>query len=425
MRLTVITPEIRHQQYACQGCTNCCRELVVHLTDVDRQKIDRDGWKTRLGAEPYVRLHGGYVLNHADDGACVFLTAAGRCRIHEERGASEKPIACQLFPFTLEREGAQVRAGLRFDCPTVARNDGPPLASHRADLERLTVELQDALPALMRDTPAVAALTKDRRVANETIDHLVVTFERLISRRNLSLRARLMAICETVNQLQLARLSKLDEQQITELVTLFGSDLETRAATLPAPPLPKARWLKILRQSAFAHAEYVTFEQAVIMARPSLGYRWAQLKRAFRMAGGKGPIPAMSCGQVDGTFEQLRTLQMANGHDAEIDRLLTRYLQSRMTNRGGFGRAYYGWPMLEGMQASMLAMALVGWFARWSALGAGRSAFELEDVQVALRIVDRAAGRAPELGARTAELRIRYLAGETALASLIDAYALY
>ncbi len=425
MRLAIVVPDIRQQQYSCHGCTNCCRELVVHLTDADRKKIDQAGWAQRLGAEPYVKLHGGYVLNHADDGACVFLTAAGRCRIHEEIGGTEKPIACQLFPFTLEREGPNVRAGLRFDCPTVTRNDGAPLPSHRKDLERLATALHDALPGALRESPEHVALTKDIKISPDTADALVAALDRLIARRSLSLPARLLALCELIGHLQGARLNNLDQTQLSELVTMLAHDLAERSAELSSPPEPKSRWLKMLRQSAFAHAEYATFEQAVITARPSLGYRWAQLKRALRMGNGRGAIPDLSCGAGKGTFEQLRamTADIERDDRAQVDQLMTRYLQARITNRGGFGRAYYSWPMLPGLHATMLAVALVGWFARWSALRAGKSAFGLEDVQAGLQIVDRAAGRAPELGARTAELRIGYLAGEQALASLVSAYS--
>jgi len=425
MRLPVIVPDIWQQQFSCRGCTNCCRELVVHLTDADRKKIDDADWAQRLDVEPYVKLHGGYVLNHADDGACVFLTAAGRCRIHEEIGGTEKPIACQLFPFTLEREASNVRAGLRFDCPTVTRNDGAPLPSHRKDLERLAGALQDALPGALRDAPEHVALTKDIKISQDTADALVVAIDRLIARRSLSLHARLLAICDLIGHLHGARLNNLDQTQLSELVTMLANDLGERGEELPTPPEPKRRWLKMLRQSAFAHAEYATFEQAVITARPSLGYRWTQLKRALRMGNGRGAIPDLSCGAGKGTFEQLRamTVDLDRDEPEQVDQLVTRYLQSRITNRGGFGRAYYSWPLLPGLHATMLAVALVGWFARWSAVRAGKSSFGFDDVQVGLRIVDRAAGRAPELGARTAELRIGYLAGEQALVSLVSAYS--
>jgi len=425
MHLPVIVPDIRQQQYSCHGCTNCCRELVVHLTDADRKKIDQAGWAQRLGVEPYIRMHGGYVLNHAEDGACVFLTAAGRCRIHEEIGGSEKPIACQLFPFTLEREGSGVRAGLRFDCPTVTRNEGAPLPSHRKDLERLATALHDALPGALREAPEHVALTKDLKIAPETADALLAAFDGLIARRSLILQPRLLALCELTGHLQGARLNNLDQTQLSELVAMLATDLADRGDELSTPPPPKSRWLKMLRQSAFAHAEYATFEQAAITARPSLGYRWGQLKRALRMAKGRGTIPNLSCGAGAGTFEQLRAIsaELSEDERAQVDRLITRYLQARITNRGGFGRAYYSWPLLPGLHATMLSVALVGWFSRWSALRAGKSSFGLVDVQAAMRIVDRAAGRAPELGARTAELRIGYLAGEGALGSLIATYA--
>jgi len=69
MELSVIWPDFGGQRFACHGCTNCCRELVVHLTAEDRRKIDRQKWGRTLDEAPYVRLGGGTVLNHGRDGA--------------------------------------------------------------------------------------------------------------------------------------------------------------------------------------------------------------------------------------------------------------------------------------------------------------------------------------------------------------------
>src|SRR5262245_3200248 len=112
--LPVIWPNFKDQRYSCHSCTNCCRDLVVHLTLEDRRKIDAQGYAAKLGAPPYVRLESSYVLNHGPDGACISLQTDGLCRIHAEHGMAAKPLACHVYPFTLERDREGLQAGIRF-----------------------------------------------------------------------------------------------------------------------------------------------------------------------------------------------------------------------------------------------------------------------------------------------------------------------
>src|SRR5262249_26860693 len=71
-------------------------------------------------------------------GACVFLTAANRCRLQERFGADAKPFVCRLFPFILIPAGNHWRVGMRFSCPAAATNSGRPLADSEKDLVRLS-----------------------------------------------------------------------------------------------------------------------------------------------------------------------------------------------------------------------------------------------------------------------------------------------
>ena len=102
---------IRHlpvlQNWDCHVCGTCCKEYQVNLTKEERKRIEAQGWdrdKDLGGFAPFVR-HGPpwarkYFLRRRD-GGCVFLSEAGRCRIHERFGAEAKPLACRLYPFVL------------------------------------------------------------------------------------------------------------------------------------------------------------------------------------------------------------------------------------------------------------------------------------------------------------------------------------
>src|SRR5438552_13351854 len=138
---------VRHlpvlQNWDCHGCTNCCRKFIVHVTDEERRRIAEQGWESEpeLGGVPLFAREGPWWarrhhLTHQPDGACVFLSEQGRCRIHERFGADAKPLACRLYPFILVPAGDHWRVGLRFACPSAAANKGRVLAAHAHDLDR-------------------------------------------------------------------------------------------------------------------------------------------------------------------------------------------------------------------------------------------------------------------------------------------------
>src|SRR5712691_4045759 len=125
---------IRHlpvvQNWDCHGCTNCCRDYVVHVTDEERRRILAQGWETDpdIGDLPlFVRFgpwwRRRWRLSERGNGDCVFLSPQGRCRIHERFGGDAKPLACRLFPFVLVPTENHWRVGLRYACPSVAANN--------------------------------------------------------------------------------------------------------------------------------------------------------------------------------------------------------------------------------------------------------------------------------------------------------------
>ncbi len=144
MNAPIIFPEVGGQRFDCRHCGRCCRELVIYITEGDRKKIDKQDWQDKLDGPPHIRFGRSYVLNHRSNGDCVFLTDNHMCRIHAAFGATDKPLSCQLFPFSLEPEADGFRVSVRFDCPSVARSVGRPLAKHRPDVARLASALKAA-----------------------------------------------------------------------------------------------------------------------------------------------------------------------------------------------------------------------------------------------------------------------------------------
>src|SRR5262249_17090403 len=123
-------PVIQH--WDCHGCTDCCRDYVVHITDEEMRRIEGQGWEKEPSFAGLAlfkrqgRWSGRWALNHTDDG-CVFLGEGGRCRIHEKFGSAAKPLTCRIYPFVLVPAGDHWRVGLRFACPSVANDQGRPM----------------------------------------------------------------------------------------------------------------------------------------------------------------------------------------------------------------------------------------------------------------------------------------------------------
>jgi len=427
MQLPVILPPIHSQRYDCRGCTNCCRELVVQLTAADRDRIDQQNWADELSTQPYLRLGRIHVLNQMPDGRCVFLSEDGRCRIHAKHGPAAKPLACQLYPFTLEADHDGLRAGLRFDCPTVARNDGPPLASHRSNLADLASVFATELPSAHRASGERLELVRGHAVSAETVDRLVDLIHRWLRDTKRPLLHRLLGFHEVVHTLGEARLNRFDDDRLIELVELLMSDMPQRVSELadaPAAP-PTAKQSRLLRQAVFVHCEHLSAREVGASFAKTLVYRLDQLRRARRMTAGQGEVPRLGPLEVGVDFNTIqRVVADPDLGGQPCHRLVTRYLEERVACRTAFGPAYYGWPVLDGLQALLLAVGVTGWLARCLAAAGQRSVYGFEDVVRAVGLVDRTAGRAPGLGAKSAQLRLRYLVQDQGLLSLLRAYSL-
>jgi lysine-N-methylase len=411
MKLPLLLPDVPGLRFDCRACTNCCRELVVHLTPLDREKIDRQNWSGRLEAPPYIPLKGGLVLNHAAAGGCVFLQPDGKCRIHVEFGGESKPLACQLYPFTFEPEEGGLRVGLRFDCPTAARGEGSPLSAHRGSVGRLADALAGQMPAQFAPGPGVM-LVPGRPARKEEVADLVRRLDGWMAETHRPLGRRLAGLACLLDTLHGARLQRLDDARFTGLIALLAGDLAGLVDDSGDPPAATERQRGLLRQAAFAHLEHVDLAQMRASFVRAMVYRWGQLRRARSVVRGREPASAAA-----------ETLPPAGDlPGAAVDALITRYVRARIVTHSAFGRAYYGWPVLDGLGALVLAVGVIGWLARYHAARAGRGEYGFEDVIRAVGTVDRAAGRAGELGRGSARLRLAYLRRDRGLLRLLRAY---
>jgi Fe-S-cluster containining protein len=139
------------QSFECHSCGRCCRNSwAVRVepsareaiaTSRSAQAVRRQGYRPLLvqGAEQSV------VTGRRSDGACVFLSADDLCSLHAELGAGRKPLACQLYPYSITATPEGDFVSLSFACPAVVQGRGGDLESNRRELQDLLSERSPAL----------------------------------------------------------------------------------------------------------------------------------------------------------------------------------------------------------------------------------------------------------------------------------------
>ena len=409
-------PAVPGQRWSCHSCGNCCRTLVGHLFEEERDRIDRQGWADQLGIAPCVRVGRGWVLNKRPDGACVFLDENNRCKIHAKYGEDSKPLACRVFPFSLRAVRGGWQASLRFDCPSVASSKGRPISQYRVWLGDLAKQLDHSAPP----GDDVANLERGVRATVDEIAIVISGFVRWLNNDDVPTVDRLIGSARITAELVGATLQKVRGRRLGELLDALFKALPGECKTLPAPPGAKQRGM--LRQLAFAHAEHVSLAEMRSGPYGRLRKRWQQLRMAKRFRAASGAVPPLRGFRGDATFEAVECVKPATDGAAQIEDLLCRYLYARLNGRSVFGKGYYDWPVFSGLAALWLSVAAAGWLARYAAATDGKATLSFDEVAHAIGVVDRAATRLPSIGSMAERTRIAYLLRNDAIARLIGDY---
>ncbi len=80
---------------------------------------------------------GRTVTGRDSSGACLYLDDGGLCELHGELGAEHKPLACQLYPYSITATPDGYFASLSFACPVALWGHDGPLDVNRHELETL------------------------------------------------------------------------------------------------------------------------------------------------------------------------------------------------------------------------------------------------------------------------------------------------
>jgi Fe-S-cluster containining protein len=247
------------QRFSCAQCGRCCRRWDVLITDAERETYVRRGaarWfrETDAGSEgtdrdpfePVAGWRGYHRIRARADGACGFLSAENRCRLHEQLGETSKPLTCRMFPFKFHPVHASVVVTASFGCPTIVENRGE-LVSGDAMRRSLEDTWQD------HDRPITGAANRRQFVAGRSIDApsiriLRESLLRMLAQADvpstslgasgtIDLRANVHRIAQVIDDLTRSRVLRLADADFAEYIKLtlpYAADSASRAS----PELP-------------------------------------------------------------------------------------------------------------------------------------------------------------------------------------------
>jgi len=414
---------VRHlpvlQNWDCQGCTDCCREYRVYLSEEDRRRLAEQDWEqepeaagrrweVQEGPGRFARYH----LKQRADGRCLFLSEQGRCRIHERFGAAAKPFACRLYPFILVPALDHWRVSLRYACPAAAQNQGKPLPEHAGELSDYAAEMERQ-EKLAGRTIAPPALQTGQCADWPDLFRFTEILSSILSNRKDRLERRWRKCLALAALCRQAKFDEIKGQRLKEFLELVTSGLD---AEVPADPsaLTAPTWVgRVLFRQALA----VLVRKDVGAQRGSATQsRFALLAAAWRFARGRGLVPRVHALLPQITFDELETPLGPLSEEAEL--LLERYYLVKVNSLQFCGPANFGLPFWRGLESLALTLPAILWLVR--AFGAKPRATAAAR---AVSIVDHNFAYSPHLGGRFQRLALHLLAQRGELEKLIAWYS--
>jgi len=410
------TPAI--QNWSCHGCSACCRGIMlIELSEEEKRRIESQGWTKADGVDPATMIvteGGRFFLRHHSDGACVFLDAAGRCRIHSRFGEPAKPRGCRLYPLTLHPVAGKLVVGVRFSCPSAAANRGKPLSEQRSALNELAGLV---VPEGFGVDPAPAVL---REAGLEWPDFLrfVSWLDRIMSAENQPVRLKLQRALHWLDAVEKSGFDQISGREADEIL---GGLAQTASAECPAsagrPAAPTRVGQLLFRTLVFTY----TRRDTVMDLKAGAGYRLRMLSAMLRFAGGSGGVPNLIPELKPVEFAAIERSFGALPSGAEAT--LTRFFRVKIQSLHFCGRAFHGLPLIEGFRNLALLFPVIAWLARWRAAAEGRSSISEGDIEAAISLADHHHGYSPILASAWSRQRVRLLARRDDISRLCAVYA--
>ena len=405
------------QNFDCHGCTDCCREYRVPVTDAERQRISALEWgdEPALEGVPLFAREGGwfskrYRLNQRADGTCVFLDANGGCRIHARHGPEAKPLACRIYPFVLVPAGDHWRVGMRYACPSVTANKGRPLSVHNADL-RLYAEGLEEQEGIARTVVPAPVLQRGQSAAWPDLLLFTKALVGIVGEEGTPLERRLRKCLALATLCREAKFDKITGPRLREFLEIVAPSLEDDLPDASAVPPPGWIGRVLFRQAVAIYARRDAGPDRGISRRGRLALFWA----AWRFAMGSGRVPRVHGLMPATTFEEIE--KPAAPLPSASEEMLTRYYRVKLESMQFCGPTNFRRNFWDGLESLVLTFPAIMWLAR-----ALHDRPREDAVAQALRIVDDNFGFNPMLGSRRQLFGLRLLASRGELARLVAWY---
>ncbi len=403
--------------YDCQTCGWCCRQYDISFSREDYERLSKHDWgalePALSGKEWCEPLRGAgpraaFRLRYSPEGACLFLSPDGRCRMHTHVGELGKALGCCMFPFSFVATPSGVYVGCRFSCRAVAWGLGKPVV-HRLPMLRKQLALcieAGLVPFYGEDV----AFDRRRTLAWPDYLRLEATLIRVLLRDDLPVVRRLFLLGKFIEILRQARLDKVRGARFAELIGILEEGLFREAVKEPLPGPPAGLWRLMFRQFCF---QFQRRQGGAFQELPGLEkarVRLAQFGRGIRFVLGSG---AVSLPGFPGAFD-LGELWRVRLHDlGEAEGFaVSRFLAAKVFGKQYFGKTFFDYTLHDGLNFLLLSAGAVAWYARARALARGGRVTDAEDVIEAIRYVDFCYGASGAAALRTSRSSIRLLSRE-------------
>jgi lysine-N-methylase len=364
---------IRHlpvvQNWDCHECGNCCKEYQVNITEAEKTRIEKQGWQNEPGFQD-VRLflrrglpwRREWQLNHRADSSCVFLSVAGRCRIHERFGYEAKPLPCRLYPFLLVPANDHWRVGLRYACPSAAANLGRPLAQHGANLKDFAAGLLERGKVSTVGGKFGLGVPQLQTGQHGTWDDVQIFAQALLGmvtdRRDRMERRLRKCLALSV----LARQAKYDNitgPRLVEFLDILRGTVEHDVPRNPSELPPPSRVGRVLFRMFLAL--FTRRDQGPLRGSNS-GRRLTLLRAGIAFARGKGTVPRLHAWLPQMTFAEVDAIPTRSDEDTE--QILERYFTTKIGSLQFFGALFFAYPLWDGLEALALMFPILHFLMR-------------------------------------------------------------
>lgn len=411
------------QNWDCHSCGDCCRSYAVPVTAEERARIEGQQWEARPDMQNvalFTRRGHEYHLTHRPDGACVFLGADNRCKIHAAHGAAAKPLACRIYPFLLVPAGDHWNVGLRMACPSAADNKGAPLADHLREAREFAAALEAGNAKGAEGAPP-PPLYGSRVVPWADVGRIAASVSRMLADGADPFERRWRKVLFVVAMLRKAtfdgggdKKKAVTGDRLSEMLQVLGDaagDEEPPSAQEVAGPGWAGR--TVFRQLVAVYAR----KDHGAEKGPALSGPVSRFWSAVRFASGRGRVPKLHAALPEAAFAASDAPLGALSDDAVS--LLARWHRVKVESLQFCGPTNFGLGVWEGLESLALTYPVAMWLARVMVAGGLPASAAITR---AVRMADDNFGFNPLLGSARQKFALRLLANRGDLPRLVAWY---